>query len=142
MFTTPDRMSVRLNPSNASSAALSTAVGSGSSCASRAAREGMGAMLAWGRMLFPALPAVLCVRCGAVADEAQPLIACQSCGGPFALKLAEGYGGSALALPPSRSAPWTPGRGSRGGVWRWRDWLPVRDERNIVSLGEGDTPVV
>ncbi|HEY1417136.1 MAG TPA: pyridoxal-phosphate dependent enzyme, partial [Myxococcaceae bacterium] len=28
------------------------------------------------------------------------------------------------------------------GMWRWRELLPVRDERNVVSLGEGDTPLL
>lgn len=28
------------------------------------------------------------------------------------------------------------------GLWRWRELLPVRDERAIVHLGEGDTPLV
>src|SRR5438046_3979032 len=28
------------------------------------------------------------------------------------------------------------------GMWRWREIMPVRDARNIVSLGEGDTPLL
>lgn len=28
------------------------------------------------------------------------------------------------------------------GMWRFRDRLPIRDPRHIVSLGEGDTPVI
>jgi threonine synthase len=28
------------------------------------------------------------------------------------------------------------------GMWRWRELLPVREARNIVSLGEGDTPLM
>ena len=28
------------------------------------------------------------------------------------------------------------------GMWRWRELLPVREERHIVSLGEGDTPLL
>jgi threonine synthase len=27
-------------------------------------------------------------------------------------------------------------------MWRWRELLPVRDERHIVTLGEGDTPLL
>src|SRR5512140_1986544 len=30
----------------------------------------------------------------------------------------------------------------RGGLWRWRELLPVQDARHIVTLGEGDTPVL
>ncbi len=29
-----------------------------------------------------------------------------------------------------------------GGVWRWAELLPVRDRERIVSLGEGDTPLL
>ena len=28
------------------------------------------------------------------------------------------------------------------GIWRWRELLPVRDEKNVVSLVEGDTPLI
>ncbi len=28
------------------------------------------------------------------------------------------------------------------GMWRWRELLPVRDPRHIVTLGEGDTPLL
>ena len=28
------------------------------------------------------------------------------------------------------------------GMWRWRELLPVRDAQNIISLGEGDTPLL
>lgn len=29
-----------------------------------------------------------------------------------------------------------------GGIWRWKELLPLRDESFIVYLGEGDTPLV
>lgn len=29
-----------------------------------------------------------------------------------------------------------------GGVWRWQDVLPVRDWSNVVTLGEGSTPLL
>ena len=28
------------------------------------------------------------------------------------------------------------------GIWRWHELLPVRDEKNVVSLVEGDTPLI
>jgi threonine synthase len=28
------------------------------------------------------------------------------------------------------------------GMWRWSELLPVQDQNNIVSLGEGDTPLI
>ncbi|MFN7035887.1 MAG: threonine synthase [Bellilinea sp.] len=30
----------------------------------------------------------------------------------------------------------------RKGMWRWHELMPVRDEANIVTLGEGDTPIL
>lgn len=33
-------------------------------------------------------------------------------------------------------------RRKSGGMWRWAELLPVRDERNVVHLGEGDTPLL
>jgi threonine synthase len=29
-----------------------------------------------------------------------------------------------------------------GGMWRWSELLPVREKRNVVHLGEGDTPLL
>ncbi len=33
-------------------------------------------------------------------------------------------------------------RSRRPGLWRWREMLPVRSPQNIVTLGEGDAPVL
>ena len=30
----------------------------------------------------------------------------------------------------------------QGGMWRWRELLPVKSPQNLVSLGEGDTALV
>lgn len=30
----------------------------------------------------------------------------------------------------------------RGGLWRWRELLPVRDDRFVTTLGEGGTPLL
>lgn len=37
-----------------------------------------------------------------------------------------------------RDALWTRG----GGFWKWREFLPVRETKNIVALGEVDTPLI
>jgi threonine synthase len=29
-----------------------------------------------------------------------------------------------------------------GGMWRWFEIMPVRDEKNVVTLGEGNTPLI
>jgi threonine synthase len=80
-------------------------------------------------VLFQAAPSVVCRRCGARADESRPLLACRACGGPLDLA----HPG---ALPSARVDP------SRRGVWRYRPLLPLRDEDHLVTLGEGDTPLV
>ena len=28
------------------------------------------------------------------------------------------------------------------GMWRWRELMPVRDEKHVMTLGEGDTPLL
>src|SRR5512137_1045629 len=28
------------------------------------------------------------------------------------------------------------------GMWRWHEMLPVRDEKNVITLGEGDAPLL
>lgn len=80
-------------------------------------------------MLFRAAPPVVCRRCGARADESRPLLACRACGGPLDLARPG-------ALPSGRVDP------SRRGVWRYRPLLPLRDDDHLVTLGEGDTPLV
>ena len=27
-------------------------------------------------------------------------------------------------------------------MWRWHEWMPVEDPENVVTLGEGDTPLL
>ncbi len=33
-------------------------------------------------------------------------------------------------------------RARPAGMWRWHELLPVRDEKHVVTLGEGDTPLL
>jgi threonine synthase len=33
-------------------------------------------------------------------------------------------------------------RARRKGMWRWHELLPINDSQNMVSLGEGDTPLL
>ena len=56
-----------------------------------------------------------------------------SCGGPLLVKydmkhLARTRKSTLSSRPPS--------------LWRYREFLPVREEENIVTLGEGMTPIV
>lgn len=74
-----------------------------------------------------------CRRCHDVfTDEDSRLLTCP-CGGP----LTQEY--RIEPLGPAERAELTD---LPFGVWRYRRFLPVRDERSIVSLGEGGTPLV
>ena len=55
------------------------------------------------------------------------------CGGPLIQQYRSGAWTDADSSRLRRAAP---------GVWRYLPWLPVRDPRNIVTLGEGATPLV
>lgn len=77
-----------------------------------------------------------CLGCG----QAIPLglhYTCPACGG--ILKVAYDY----EAMAGSRELRACLGSPAGGtGMWRYRPLLPVRDQANIVSLGEGDTPLL
>lgn len=73
-----------------------------------------------------------CPKCGAVHNADQVINLC-SCGSPLLAR----YDLEALRqrLTPADL------HGRPSTLWRYRELLPVRDERHIVSLGEGMTPL-
>ena len=73
-----------------------------------------------------------CSECRATADAAGLPTVCPSCGAPWLVR---------YATPPQPEVkrelaqrPWT--------MWRYREWLPLRDGEEPVSLGEGATPLL
>jgi threonine synthase len=75
-----------------------------------------------------------CAACG-LRHEAQRLLnLCRECGKPLLVRydLAQ-----AAATLTKESLP-----GRRSDLWRYREVLPVRHDANIVSLGEGWTPLL
>jgi threonine synthase len=73
-----------------------------------------------------------CSGCGATRDaEGLPGV-CDVCGQPY------------LVRYPSMPAPEVRGllRERRRTMWRFREWLPLRDGEHPVSLGEGGTPLL
>jgi threonine synthase len=75
-----------------------------------------------------------CGNCG-LPHEAQRLQnLCTSCGKPLLVRYDLKAAGEALTKEALR--------GRRGDLWRYREVLPVRDDANIVSLGEGWTPLL
>jgi len=74
-----------------------------------------------------------CPRCGATYESEKPIQVCR-CSSPLLVrydlkKVGENFRKDAL---PSRPAD----------LWRYRELLPVKERENIVSLGEGMTPLV
>lgn len=75
-----------------------------------------------------------CGNCG-LQHEAQRLQnLCTSCGKPLLVRYDLKAAGQLLTKEALR--------GRRGDLWRYREVLPVREEANITSLGEGWTPLL
>jgi len=75
-----------------------------------------------------------CIDCGARYDGDEKIYFCPKCGGLLDVE----YEDSELALKPwSRSFKERP-----LGVWRYRELLPIRDERRIVTMNEGGTRLI
>ena len=75
-----------------------------------------------------------CVSCGAPTTDRTRDPLCPACGGFLQAeydldKMRAEVDRDALAAQPP-------------GMWRWRCLLPVRDERHVVTLQEGDTPLL
>ncbi|MGH7325781.1 MAG: pyridoxal-phosphate dependent enzyme, partial [Candidatus Rokuibacteriota bacterium] len=76
---------------------------------------------------------VACPRCAVDVPDATPTTYCPRCSG--VLEVQVDLGGISRGLADEiRQRP--------RGLWRWREFLPIADEAHIVSLGEGDTPLV
>ena len=75
-----------------------------------------------------------CALCG-LRHEAQRLLnLCRECGKPLLVR----YDLDKAQSTMNR----TDLRGRRPDLWRYREVLPVKDDANIVSLGEGFTPLL
>ena len=82
---------------------------------------------------YSALSHLECARCGAQLDADQVQGTC-ACGSPL---LARYDLGRVSALLSRRDIA-----GRQAGLWRYHEVLPVRDRRNVVTLGEGMTPLL
>src|SRR5260370_25843824 len=81
-----------------------------------------------------ALSHVECTRCGRVAEADRIQTLCPSCNKVLYAR----YDLERAARTLSREALAARPR----GMWRWKEILPGREERFIISLGEGDTPLL
>lgn len=76
-----------------------------------------------------------CNNCGFQTDYEKPLPRCPQCG--------EDILETRYDLPALHEANWVDViQKRRPGLWRYRELLPLRDMDNIVTLGEGGTPLI
>jgi threonine synthase len=80
------------------------------------------------------LVSLACVKCRQDFPKTTRLLRCPRCQGLLDPQYDYEHVRSTLTWE-------TVGRRPRS-IWRWRELLPIEDERCIVSLGEGDTPLV
>lgn len=73
-----------------------------------------------------------CPKCGKTYDPDKPHNLCE-CGAPLLNKYD-------LGLMARKESPST-WKGRAKGLWRYRELLPVKQDENVVTLGEGGTPV-
>ncbi|MFI5266367.1 MAG: threonine synthase [Chloroflexota bacterium] len=75
-----------------------------------------------------------CSACGARHEADQPQTVCTQCG--LVLFARYDLAGIRTAVKPAELA------GRRWDMWRYWELLPIRKEANLVSLGEGMTPLL
>lgn len=76
---------------------------------------------------------VACPRCARAVEDATPATRCPRCAGVLEVTVDLG-----AVTPGLREEI----RRRPRGLWRWREFLPVADAASVVSLGEGDTPLL
>jgi len=74
-----------------------------------------------------------CPKCSARRDADAPAQTC-ACGSPLLARYDLEKFGSAVARDDVAGRP--------DDLWRWRELLPLRDDRFVVTLGESSTPIV
>jgi threonine synthase len=80
--------------------------------------------------MFSRLARLDCTKCGASSERGGGASLCRECGAPLFARYEKG----ALDRDSGASRPRT--------IWRWHEMMPVEDPANIVSLGEGGTPLL
>lgn len=87
---------------------------------------------------------ITCRGCGHQQLYVEPLAACPRCGGTWLdahYDMQQLGGNQSNGHPPARE--WLDLLAGRSAsLWRYRELLPVRSDENIVTLGEGWTPLL
>jgi threonine synthase len=82
--------------------------------------------------MFSSFAHLICTRCGATYERDRRVNVCAACGGALFARYHERRLERDAAGDADR--PRT--------IWRWHEVMPVEDPSNIVSLGEGGTPLI
>jgi threonine synthase len=80
--------------------------------------------------VFSFLAHLWCTRCGSQFDRDRRLSLCEKCGGPLFAR----YHPRPLDRSSGAARPRT--------IWRWHEMMPVEDPSDVVTLGEGGTPLL
>ncbi|OYT48278.1 MAG: threonine synthase [Desulfurococcales archaeon ex4484_42] len=82
------------------------------------------------------LKTVYCTRCGATYDPSKMNTICPKCGGVLYVDYDMEYAKTLMNRDLLRRRP------RSLGLWRFMELLPVKEGKNVVSLGEGATPLI
>ena len=80
--------------------------------------------------MFSRLAHLACPRCGATFERDRRINVCASCGGALFSR----YHGHGLDRDAAAGRP--------RSIWRWHEMMPVEEPENVVTLGEGGTPLL
>ncbi len=80
--------------------------------------------------MFSFLAHLSCTKCGKQFERDSRRDLCAACGGPLFARY--------HPRPLDRSS----GAARARTIWRWHEMMPVEDPENVVSLGEGGTPLL
>jgi threonine synthase len=80
--------------------------------------------------MFSFFSHLVCTRCESQFDRGACADLCASCGGPLFARYSRGRLDRDASSERSHS------------IWRWHEMMPIEDPANIVSLGEGSTPLL
>ena len=80
--------------------------------------------------MFSRLAHLVCTKCGASYERDRRVNVCAACGGALFPR----YHLARL----DRDSP----SGRARSIWRWHEMMPVEDPSNVVTLGEGGTPLL
>ena len=83
-----------------------------------------------------------CIACDAEFDLDERLYVCSRCGGLLDIDRRDETAIDTASLRELwRTRKSSPDARDGSGVWRFREFLPFSDDVEIVSLGEGNTPL-